>query len=624
MKGVVQSGGTASLHIVESIRPLSGVQVRLYAVSNGTSVFLGSATTDSRGEFTINTTAATADLFYAVASVSGGVSMMAIIGREMLPSITINELTTVAAVYCAARFLSNGAIGGSGLALKIVAAMNANVVDVTSGDSSNVLLTSPNADETNALRSTRSLANFLAMVVRDPTDTLDSFFNLTTPPDGLKPADTIAGMQNIALYPANHVGSIFIESEAVDVYEPRLDHQPDAWTLVVKVNDSGDDAHMFGGPGNLSFDDDGRVWIANNVIQGTGTATQWSIVLEVDGRPAPMSPFTGGGLLGPGFGVEVDRKGRVWFGDFGWGGTNPIGSMSAFRSSDAVPVSPAPNGYVEGPVHRVQQVTVDDDDNVWCASWGNGRVVVYDDGDASKHAAYPTDADPRGDFSPFGIAIAANGSAWVTNNNNAALGILHLKYANGALTLAGEYAIGKTLKGIAVDRQNDIVWVSSGGDDHVYAFRQDGTFIGGYQGGGIHGPWGIALDGANNLWVGNFGPLEPGSVFHGRLTQLAGGSSSRPLGDALTPQTGYTLPTAGQPVMLHNGEPLYGEGAPPTYIPMMRTTGLRVDAAGNVWTCNNWKPSFDVDAAGNPLEGKPSNPGGDGMLIWIGVATPVK
>lgn len=60
----------------------------------------------------------------------------------------------------------------------------------------------------------------------------------------------------------------------------------------------------------------------------------------------------------------------------------------------------------------------------------------------------------------------------------------------------------------------------------------------------------------------------------------------------------------------------------PCYIPMMRTTGLNIDAAGNVWTTNNWKPDFTNDAFGDPFTGSPSNPGGDGMLIWVGVAAP--
>lgn len=53
-------------------------------------------------------------------------------------------------------------------------------------------------------------------------------------------------------------------------------------------------------------------------------------------------------------------------------------------------------------------------------------------------------------------------------------------------------------------------------------------------------------------------------------------------------------------------------GADASYIPMMRTTGLAIDQAGNVWTANNWKPDFDVDIK--------SNPGGDGMVIFVGLA----
>ena len=172
---------------------------------------------------------------------------------------------------------------------------------------------------------------------------------------------------------------------------------------------------------------------------------------------------------------------------------------------------------------------------------------------------------------------------------------------------------------------NNNLWVSSGGDDHVYAFTKDGTLIGGYQGGGVWGPWGICLDGDDNVWVGNFGPLEVGSVVHGRLTQLAGRKANETghlMGDGLTPQSGYTLPNEGSEILLHDGTPLYGSEGPACFIPMMRTTGLGVDVAGNVWTCNNWKPDFNIDI-GNPKIGKPGNPGGDGMLIWVGVAAPM-
>lgn len=47
----------------------------------------------------------------------------------------------------------------------------------------------------------------------------------------------------------------------------------------------------------------------------------------------------------------------------------------------------------------------------------------------------------------------------------------------------------------------------------------------------------------------------------------------------------------------------------------MRITNCCIDQAGNVWTINNWKPNFDLDM---------DNPGGDGIVIFVGLAKPPK
>jgi hypothetical protein len=47
----------------------------------------------------------------------------------------------------------------------------------------------------------------------------------------------------------------------------------------------------------------------------------------------------------------------------------------------------------------------------------------------------------------------------------------------------------------------------------------------------------------------------------------------------------------------------------------MRLTSVRVDAAGNIWAINNWKPPFFEDVK--------LNPGGDGIVIFLGLATPI-
>ncbi|HEV7429243.1 MAG TPA: hypothetical protein VGQ46_23055 [Thermoanaerobaculia bacterium] len=96
----------------------------------------------------------------------------------------------------------------------------------------------------------------------------------------------------------------------------------------------------------------------------------------------------------------------------------------------------------------------------------------------------------------------------------------------------------------------------------VSLFDSSGNFLGGFQGGGIDGPW-----------------------------------------------------SAGCPVTVHNGDPLLRPRQTSRPHPMMRTTGVNIDAAGNIWTCNNWKPNFDNDTIAG-------NPGGDGMLIWVGLAKP--
>ena len=73
-------------------------------------------------------------------------------------------------------------------------------------------------------------------------------------------------------------------------------------------------------------------------------------------------------------------------------------------------------------------------------------------------------------------------------------------------------------------------------------------------------PWDTAIDGEGNVWVANFGPLESGPPFTGRLKKLWGVNApvGKNVGDAISPTTGYTVPSAGSEVLLHNGDPLYG------------------------------------------------------------------
>jgi hypothetical protein len=130
----------------------------------------------------------------------------------------------------------------------------------------------------------------------------------------------------------------------------------------------------------------------------------------------------------------------------------------------------------------------------------------------------------------------------------------------------------------------------------------------------------VAVDGDDHVWVANFGRMGFTSDYTtAGITRLAGinppeGFST---GDPISPPSGYTLPSAGSPVLLRNGDPLYGPGAEPCYSPLMRMTNVVIDRAGNVWAVNNWKPDFATDAPTGT-----GNPGGDGICIFVGLARP--
>lgn len=629
LNGIVQTGGTSST------QPLANVQVTLLEATSAQPTVLGHATTDASGHFLITSPEnASSSIFFVSADVGNGVEFVAVLGPNLPATVTINELTTVAGSYSMAQFYKTGVISGNSFGLQIAAGMNDNIVTTATGESSPVLLNSPNADQTNSLRSTRSLANLLAACVHDRSVTA-RFLARAQQPRSPAPRTTAQGLANLTRNPGQNVDAIYALTTLSNSYEPALDRMPDAWTVTVKVNDTGDDAHLFAGLGNLVFDSRGYAWITNNVNQGTPFSSQFMVVLQPNGKPSdgtngtPLSPVTGGGLLGGGYGVTVDPHGSVWASNFGWGPSNCAtcfptldgnGSVSEFTSS-GIPIS-GPNGYQGGPL-RVQGMAADAQGNIWIASYGNDSVYVFLGGDPNQ--SVPPFVQYSGS-QPFGIALAADGTAWVTNsggiNGQNPRSVAKFALVNGGLQRQFLRFLGEALKGLALDSQGN-GWITSQGNSTIYGLRPDGTRIGQFTGGGIDGPWGIAVDGEDNLWVANFGPLQPHSNFtDGRISELCGINPAacppgKRLGDPISPPTGYTVPNAGQQVLLHNGDPLYGLPPAlggPSFAPLMRLTNVVIDQAGNIWALNNWKPDFDIDLC--------CNPGGDGAVIFVGLAAP--
>lgn len=622
VKGRVQSG-------INSAIPLVNANVTIYSVSSTSAIPIGSGTTNSSGQFYIYVPPeqrSKAKSFYAIARLGNNTKLATIIGGTLLPVITINELTTVGAAFSMAQFFKNGEIIGSSLGLKIASGMNDNLVSPVLGTLSQVIKASPNADQTNTMRSLNNLSNLIASCVRN-SSACTSLFSLTKI-NGFSPTNTLDALLNIAHYPTNNLAGIFIQSNLLSLYQPTLKLKPDAWTLAVKFNNSGSLAAPFGGPAKTVFDKNGYAWITNNVIQGTPDSSQWLIVLKPNGQPAdgmngtPTSPIFGGGLLGNAFGITIDTRGDIWTGNFGWGScANCLppggeGSVSQF-SPTGIPISGS-LGYITA-LYRVQGTVSDRNNNIWMASYGNDRIVVYLNGDPNSVIYYQEPANSG----PFEIAIARDGSAWVSNSKSGAgTGSVINKYiisGNQLIkTLDVQLPPGSSTREISLDSQGN-AWVASTGDSTIYKIDPSGNFVAYNNRGGISGPWGVTVDGDDNIWVANFeGNGLPPKYSISKLCGIntAKCPSGLTTGDAISPSIGYTLPSAGSQVLLADGTPLNGAGGPPSFNPLMRLTHAISDQAGNVWCANNWKPL--------PYSNNYFNPGGDGMVVFIGLAAPPK
>lgn len=625
LNGTVTSGSGTPLAI-------AGATVSIYRAQENPTAPIAEGTSDNSGNFVISVPAdASGSIYYAVARKGSNIEMMALLGTALPRSVVINELTTVGSAYAMAQFFQNNLVVGPNLSLQIAAGMAENLVAAQTGTPSTVIQASPNADETNTWRALGSLANMLAACVQAFPNACTTLFTQAPSLQSVTPTTTLQAMINIARNPGANVSALFTLSETAIAsgYAPSLTAQQgpasanpfqklDAWTLAVKVNATGSTSCPFGGPGNLVFDQNGYAWITNNVVQGTTGSASCQIVLKPNGQPAdgangtPRSPIIGGGILGQGFGIGIDTRGHIWSGNFGWGGVNPIGSVSKFTATGTA-VSPA-GGYVVG-TDKVQGTISDQQNNIWLASYGNNSIIVLRDGNPA--AAFPPYVDAN--VGPFDIAIANDSSGWVTYTGSSTVSKFTLGGSGPVLQFTRAIGAGEKPKGVALDSQGN-AWVGAASSSAVYAFSPTGAPLGVFGGRGLDGPWGVSVDAKDNVWVANFGQNINVGVRYS-LVRLCGATVAncppgKVMGDAISPPSGYTLPSAGSQVLLNSGDPLYGPGQPPSYRPLMRITSANMDMAGNVWAANNWKPEGIADLL--------SNPGGDGMVIFVGLGAPTR
>ena len=594
VSGYVRSGSTA----------ISGSTVRLYAAGYDRGVapsILATATADASGHFTLSfpQPAAGSVLYLTARGPAPTMDLAAMIGTSVGGSVMVNELSTIATAWAMAQFMSGDDIGGKSPGLQNAAATAANLANVYTGGIGNVLATTPNGSQTTTLAEFNSLANLIAACVDTPANCA-ALFGAATAPGGAAPTDTLQAALSVSHYPWNNVGQLFTLSKNSSKYAPVLTSAPDAWTIVLQYYGNYDAAgtrNQINGPGNMAVDGQGNIYISINYDGATyACGGKIAVKLLPTGAEPSNSPFYGGGLNGAGWGITIDPPLNLWIGNFGFAGNMcsappPANSVSKLTLNGAA-ISPATGYTGKGFIHAPQGVVSDAFGNIWIANFTASANYVTElvGGDPNNVKTYINNPNFK---NAFGIALDAQNNVWVTSGPNY---LTKIDPTTGNYQTFTAPGMDRPL-GLAIDNMGN-VWVAnpaadfdspSGAPGAVVAFAPDGTPLPGspFMGGSIIGPWGVAVDGNDNIWVNDW--------IGERVTLLCGARTVK-----ICPPNFVT----GQQISPPNG---YTSNA------MVRLTGVVIDQAGNVWVPNNWKTI--------PIQ---TNPGGFGMLEIVGAAAPVK
>lgn len=477
----------------------------------------------------------------------------------------INEVTTAAAAWALAPFMTSAAIVGAsatnsrGLANAFLDAQ------LLANPATGAAATLP-SNLTVEAGKLYALANVLAACVNsDGTTGCSPLFSLATPPNSsTAPSNTLAAALDIVENPANNVSALFKSPPPQSPFSTTLTAPPNDWTMSLTVTGGGLDS-----PEQLEIDPLGNVWVADYPGAISGFSPQ--------GTPFSSTGFASGtGVISEVFGLTIDGLGNVW-------ATNEENPQHGSSYGSAVAFAGAQSGNPIGSVlftaqdnsiNYPESMAADGQGNVLIGNYFGSSATVYSSSDALLS---PGLGSGEGAGFPTALTSDGAGGVWLTS------GSTYVTHVNANGSLASQPNCCNVSHGIARDAMGN-VWVSNDlsgpnannqyGPGSVSEVAANGTVLINQETGvgGIRYPSNLSVDAGQNVWIADF--------LDSSFSELAGSANPTVItpGTPLSPSAGYGLDAS-----------------------LLDPYDIVPDASGNLWiSCN----------------------GSSSLVMFFGLATP--
>jgi len=535
-------------------QPLIGATVNLYEAgtsgngSSGVALLSTALTANAQGGFTVPAgyicSSDSAQLYLvarggkpgstAIAN-NSAITLLTALGAcdQSRSSVVVNEVTTSAATYALAPFLSAGGnLGASstntvGLGNAVATAQA--LADIGKGASPGPAFAANGSSPAAQIDTLANLLNTCAVSTISGSG-CTALFAATATTGGV-PNNTLDAMLNLVRNPAANVSALYSLSAASTMFTPVLAAQPSDWTLFINYTGGG-----MNNPTSLGVDGAGNIWVASYL----GAASLFSPL----GVPLLSQGVSGSGL-GYSFGLAVDANNDAWITNF----PSPYGagnSVVVFNESGSA--LSGGSGYFAGTNSFPTGVAIDTDGSAWVVDWGESFMShLSSSGQLLSGAAGYTSAQL---IEPVQAAIDASHYVWVANMGGNT--VTRVSPDGNQFT---SYTCCNGPSGLAIDQRGN-VWVANYDGNSISEISSSGVVLsnGGFTSPSLADPQSIAIDGAGTVWICSY----RGSS----LTELAGSASTRP-GALLSPASGL------------------GAGAN-----LSEAYAIAADASGNLWVSN--------------------------------------